>query len=283
MGKTSDLRVYTPSGLQDGSLFPRLFADLYGARDLALRLLRRDLNAQYRQSLLGYLWAFVPAVLVAVSFTLAGQASILNVPVTGVPYPVFALVGTVLWQTFAEAINGPLAALAASRPLLAKIRFPCEAVVLAKLGELCFNFLLKLVLVALVLVIFRVPVGREVLLAPFAVLALVMLGAALGLFLAPIAGLYEDVGRGLSVLLGLWFFLTPVIYQKVAPGSFLDWVNFLNPVTPLLVTARELLTSGRVSRPVEFLVVGGLTAPLLLLGLMFYRFGIAFSIERSGA
>jgi lipopolysaccharide transport system permease protein len=222
-------------------------------------------------------------VLAAASFTLAGKAAILNITDTGIPYPVFALIGTALWQTFSEATACPLGALTASKPLLARIRFPSEAVVLAKFGEVLFNFTLKLVLVACALAIYRVPIGWGVLLVPFGVLALMCFGLSLGLFLAPVGGLYEDVGRGLTMLLGIGLFLTPVIYTRAEPGSVIDWINFLNPVTPLLVTTRELLTTGIVSRSRDFFVVAGLTPPLLLLGWLFFRFGIRFSIERSVA
>jgi len=276
--------VYTPRSSESWrTLGPALVRDLASSRDLAWRLLVRDIRAQYRQSVLGYLWALLPPILLAASLTLASRASILNVEDLDVPYPLFVLIGTVLWQTFAEAISGPLAALTAAKPLLARIRFPYEAIVLAKLGEVLFNLGLKVLLVAGALIYYQIEVGPWLLMAPLAIGVLILLGTGLGLLLAPLGGLYEDVSRALPLLLGLWFLLTPVVYQSPAAGSFVEWMNFLNPATAPLVIAREALTTGAATQLFEFGVVNLLTLPLLLVGWCFYRFSMPFVIERISA
>jgi len=108
---------------------------------------------------------------------------------------------------------------------------------------------------------------------------LVLFGTAIGLFLAPISTLYGDVARALPLVMSPCLLLTPVIYPPPESGVFGALVR-LNPVTSLLVTVRDLATTGVVSYPVEFWGASGLMVVLLGLGWMFYRLTMPFIIER---
>jgi len=79
--------------------------DLLASRELAWRLMVRDISAQYRQSFLGIFWAFVPPILMAVGFTYANNADIINVGETELPYAAHVMFSAVLWQTFAESTS----------------------------------------------------------------------------------------------------------------------------------------------------------------------------------
>lgn len=242
----------------------------------------RDIKAQYRQSLFGVAWAFLPPIAVAAGFTLASRAKIINVGATDLPYPAYVLFSTALWHTFVEALNAPLQAVSAAKPMLARINFPAEAIILAKLGEVVFNFLVKSILIVAAFIWFQVPVRATALLAPVALLHLIALGTCLGLLLAPLGSLYQDVGRALAVFIGFWFFLTPVIYPVPSGGTFRLIVK-LNPVTPLLVTTRELATTGIVSSPWSFAAVGASAFIGLLLAWAIYRLAMPFVIERASS
>jgi lipopolysaccharide transport system permease protein len=106
-----------------------------------------------------------------------------------------------------------------------------------------------------------------------------MLGTFIGLLLAPLGALYQDVTHGITVLTGLWLFLTPVVYPVPGSGTFGTLVK-MNPVTPLLVTTRELATSGVVSQPTAFLIVSAVTIVGLLATWVSFRLTLPFAIER---
>jgi len=104
------------------------------ARELAWRLLVRNISAQYRQSLLGYAWAFIPPLFASLIWIFLHSQRILGIGDTGMPCPVFVIIGTVLWQTFTEALNSPLQMVNQSKAMLAKINFPREALILTGVG-----------------------------------------------------------------------------------------------------------------------------------------------------
>ena len=276
--------IYTPESQLKYPLrlLRQMGRDLLASRELAWRLMVRDISAQYRQSFLGVFWAFVPAIATALGLTLATNANILNIGATSLPYPAFVMFSMTLWQTFTEALNGPIQAVNTAKPMLARINFPREAIILSQLGQVFFNFGIKLILIVGLFIWFKIPVSWTAILAPVALIHLIALGTAIGLLLVPIAALYDDINRGLTMVLGLWLFLTPVIYPVPQSGTFATLVQ-LNPVTPLLVTVRELATTGVVSNPQGFWVASGLAIGGLLLGWLFYRVAIPFVVERISA
>ena len=276
--------IYTPDSelLHFGALLKSMGRDLLAARELAWRLLVRNISAQYRQSLLGYAWAFVPPIFTSLIWIFLQSQKVLGVGDTGMPYVVFVITGTVLWQTFVEAINSPLQMVNESKSMLTKINFPREALILAGVGQVLFNFLIRALLLVVVMLWFKVSPHTSLLLAPLGVIALILLGISLGLLLTPIGMLYQDIGRGLGFLTAAWFFLTPVIYP-VPKASFAATLIELNPVTPLLVTSRDWLVVGSTHLLSEFLWVFGVSLVLLLLGWIQYRIAMPHLISRMSA
>ena len=275
---------YTPESRlrRPVQLFWEMWRDLLASRELAWRLLVRDISAQYRQSFLGIIWAFIPPIVTAAGLTLAANSKVINFGVTDLPYPAYVMFSMALWQTFVEALNGPIKAVTAAKSMLAKIKFPREALILSQVGQVFFNFAIKLILIVGLFLWFRMPVSWTVMLAPLALINLVMLGTFFGLLLAPIGALYHDFSRGLTLAPSLWLFLTPVVYPVPSGGAFGMLVN-LNPVTPLLVTTRELATTGMLSNPAGFWLASLIAMGGLLLAWLIYHLAMPFVVERMSA
>lgn len=273
--------VYKPESMlrHPIQLFRLMWRDLLASRELAWRLMVRDISAQYRQSFLGVTWAFLPPIVMAVGFTLAGEANIINIGVTDLPYPAYVMFSATLWQTFVEALNGPVQAVTVAKPMLARVNFPREALILAKVGEVLFNFAIKLILIVGLFIWFRIPVSWTVILAPVALIHLIMLGTLIGTLLSPLGVLYQDVSKGLTLFTGFWLFLTPVVYPVPNDGLF-GFLVKLNPVTPLIVTIRELATTGLVTDAYRFWIVSVITWIGLLLTWIAFRLAMPYVIER---
>lgn len=260
-------------------LFREMGRDLLASRELARQLMVRDISAKYRQSVLGVAWAVIPPVLTAIGFTLAKGGGVINIGETGIPYPAYVMFSMTLWQTFVEALTGPIQAVTTAATMLSRVNFPREALILAKLGEVGFNFSIKLVLIIGLFLWFHIPVTWSVLLAPIALIHLVVLGTFFGLLLAPLSILYHDVAMAVTLLTGLWLFITPVVYPVPTSGLFGLVVKF-NPVTPLLVTARDLATTGIVSDPQGFWIASLIGIIGLLMAWILYRLAMPFVVER---
>lgn len=276
-------RVYTPEPLlQHPWVMLRAIArDVWAGRELAWRLFVRDVGAAYRQTFLGYAWAFLPPLVAAGTFIFLQSQGITNIQVTGIPFPAFALMGALLWQIFADAMISPIQSLAAAKPMLVKINFPREAVLISGLYMVLFNAGIRLLLVLAVMVVWKVPIGASALFFPVAVLALLLAGFAIGLLLAPLGALYNDIGSSLALGTGLWMLLTPVVYPPQSRG-LAGWLATWNPVSPLIMTARETLTGQPLMHLEPFFIVFGGSVFLVLLGLIGFRIAMPHMIARMG-
>jgi lipopolysaccharide transport system permease protein len=276
--------VYAPgSALRSPrALLAGMAADLLASRELAWRLFVRNVSARYRQTLLGYFWAFAPPLVSTAIFVFLRRAGVFAAADTGVPYVPFLLTGLVLWQTFVDALGSPLRMVNHSRDMLSKINFPREALILAGLAEVLFNFLVRGVLLALVLLWFRVALAPSALLFPLGLLIVIGVGLALGLLLVPIGILYQDVEQALGAAVALWFFVTPVIYPapRAWPASL---TMTLNPVSAVLDTARAWLLGTPPFYLASSLAIGAATLAVLLVGWLLYRLALPILIERMSA
>jgi len=276
--------IYTPDSIMRTPfrLICQLWKDLKNSRGLAWRLFVRDFSAKYRQSIFGVLWAFVPPILVGLIFIVLQSKKVVTFSKTDIPYPVFALVGTTLWQLFTESLNAPLKSVQAAKSILAKIKIPYEALLLSAFYSLLLNFLIKAIVIAGILVFFKVKLTIGLLYAPLTILALIILGLAIGLLLTPIGMLYTDVSSALPLLTQLWFFLTPVVYPP--PKSFpLSLLSNLNPVSPIIEASRDLIAKGHITNLQPFLIILILTLPVLMIAWLIYRVSIPIIVERMSA
>lgn len=276
--------VYTPAPAlrAPGRLLAEMVRDLRASRELAWRLFVRDLASRYRQSLLGVTWSFAPPLLTGLIFVALHDQAVIDLGPTNVPYPLFALVGTLYWQVFVEALNAPLRSVSDARRILTKINLPREALILSALYGVLFDLLLKSAVLAGILLWFGVSLGWGVLLAPIPVAVLIGLGLGLGTMLTPLGLLYTDVASGLAVVTQLWFFATPVVYAAPESGA-LAALQWLNPVAVPLEAARDLTTRGVLASPEALAVVAIGTVALLLGSWVLYRLAMPVLVERMSA
>lgn len=280
---TREIRYTAGSSLrQPATLIRSMWRDTLASRELAWRLFIRDVAAQHRQSLLGYLWLLVPPLITMSIWVLLRSQGIIGIGETETPYPVFVLTGLVVWEAFKGALNAPGMMIEQSSSLLGKVNFPREALLIAGLGHVCLDLAVRLSLLAAVFLWFGMPLTRAAVLAPLGLIAVVGLGYGIGLLLAPAGMLFRDVGRAMSAVVGLWFFVTPVVYPP--PGGQAGfYINRVNPVSPLLIGTREMLTTGIVTRPGDFAVAAAATVIVFAFGWTLFRLAAPHLVARLGA
>lgn len=236
----------------------------------------------YRQSLLGFVWAFIPPVITSVVWVFLNGQNIINIEDTIVPYPAFVLTSVLLWSVFAQALITPLSSMMEGRSIMIKINFPKEALILSGFFQVLFDFLIKLSLIILVFIIYKVTPSPAIFLAPLGVLSLIILGMSIGLILLPVGMLYTDIQRFVMAIVPFWMLLTPVIYPAPREG-IATLLNKFNPVSPILATTRDWMLSGSSGFVVPFLWVTGASVLLLFFGIVLFRLAIPVIIERSGS
>lgn len=259
-----------------------IFRDLTVSRELAWRLAVRDIYTQYRQTFLGVLWAFILPLANAFVWIFLNSTGIVAVADTALPYPVYVFTGTMLWAIFIEALNAPLQQVNAARPLLAKLNFPREALIVSGIYQTLFSATIKTVILLGSLVVLEINPGWGLLFFPCGVFSLIVIGTAVGLLITPVGMLYTDVGRALPLVMQFFMYITPVVFPIPKLGWAAIFYRF-NPLTPVIVTARDWLTGITPNLLIEFLLVNLAAIVILLLVLVVYRLAMPILIERMSA
>lgn len=257
-----------------GAFLREAWRDLRSAPRIGLRLFTAHLRGRARRSLLGYAWLVLPAAAVTLLCVYLQSLGVLAAGPVGMPYPLYVLGGVLLWQVFVEALNQPVQQLLAARHLISRSPIPHEAILLGAAFDVLLAAAVRVALLLAVFWAYGAPAVPGVGL-PLGVAALILLGFAIGLWVAPWALLYDDARHGLTMLTTFWFFLTPIAYRAV-PHGIVAW----NPVTPLLETARSSLVGRAVSDGLP--AVAGAAAALLVAGWLLYRLARPHVVERLG-
>ena len=274
--------VYTPrSPLADPrELIRAQWGDLKRSRELAFRLIVRNISARYRQTLLGYFWAVFPMVATAAIWLFLLERNVISVEPPRGSYPLFLLTGLMLWQTFVDAVQAPLRVVGESKAMLAKVNFPREALIGAALGEVLFNFAIRLVILLIGWVYLQAgPLPSTVWLSPLGVGAIIMLGMTVGILIVPIGLLYDDVTQGLGLVFQVWLLATPVLYPTPA-GWGHTWVGWVNPVSSLITVSRDWMLTGSSDQLGMFVVISIATGLFVLFGMVLYRVAMPVVLER---
>lgn len=278
----NDVKVYSAESSlrKPGKMVREMWSDLFQSRPLAWRLSVRDINAMYRQSVLGILWAFILPLANTLTWLFLRNSGIVSVHDTAIPYPIYVFTGTMLWSIVTESLLTPLQKVQANKSMLAKINFPREAIILSGIYQTAFNSAIKILLMlGGMLALGYHVVHWTVVLFPIGILALILAGTSIGLLITPIGLLYSDIGRGLTIAMQFLMYATPVVFPIPENG----WVSVIishNPFTPLIMTARDWLTSTPATFLNGFMLVNIVFFLILALGWLLYRAAMPFLIER---
>jgi lipopolysaccharide transport system permease protein len=264
------------------SLAYEMWEEIYLSRYVITQVFIRDLKAAYRKSYLGYLWAVIPGLTTTAIWMFLNSQNIIQVEETPIPYPLYVLIGSTLWMFFSSSVQSPLGSFQGGSAVFMKLKVSPFAFILAGLGGLLFDLLLKLTLLAPVCIWFGIaPPWHAIYLFPLGIVGVLMLGLAIGILLIPLGSLYGDVSRFVGFALGFLMYLTPVVYPVPKEGWASTLVH-LNPATYLLGATRDWLSFGESAYTLEFFVILGMSFLLTLLGLIILKIVMPHLVTRMG-
>jgi len=281
----SDMPVHRYSASGRSSVFialKKIVREFPVAHALGFRFAERNIRARYRQSVLGVLWAIVPPLATAAIWIFLNQKNIVTLNHTGSNYPLFVITGTMLWSVFSTAVIMPIQTIQANAPILVKINFPRESLIITAFYEISFSALISLLIIVAELVIFKVPLSLNTLLFIPAMLVLILLGMCFGLMVLPLALLYKDVQFALPTFLQLAMYATPVVYATTDFSGFSKILAF-NPVSPVLTSGRDwLLGVNFIPTIGPLILITVVSILILIMGMVLQRIAMEILIERMG-
>jgi len=219
-----------------------LFLVLGARRGLWWQLVRRDLTAKYKRSVLGIAWSLLNPVFLlviyTVAFTILGQAF--------ERFAIWLLAGLLPWTLLSSALSTGTTSITGNAYLLGKVRFPRAILPLAAVGAAFVNFLMQAGVFAAVLILMRHDVDWAYIWLVIPALAtLLLLVSALVLLLSNLNVFARDTQHFLDFAILGWFWLTPIVYaydlvvRLLAEHDAPTWLGLLNPATDVVIAIQR--------------------------------------------
>jgi lipopolysaccharide transport system permease protein len=250
--------------------------EIWDARGLIWLFIKRDLTVRYKQTIFGLLWVLLQPLGLTIVYSIF-FGYIARIPSDGVPYPVFLLGGTILWQAFSRGTTEAGISLVAQQGIIAKIYFARPIIPLTPVISAFVDCAAMLLLLIGLMLFYGMVPHWTIMFAPLFALLAAALAYAIGLWLSAWDAIYRDVRYLVSFLIQFWYFATPVIYPlSMVPARF-RYLFVLNPLTAPIEGFRWAVL-GNTTPPDAATIASSFvtTAVLLLGGLAFFR-----HVERS--
>lgn len=238
----------------------------------------RDYRARTRQTFFGSVWAVGQQLLSYLPMVLVGSQLGLGRGSSSAGYAVRSVFGLLIWQMFWDGVSAPQWIGRRMRSLLTETNVPTESVLVAGCWQAAFNASIYLTAMLLAWLMLRSLPPASFILGVLSFPLVILAGLAIGVFVVPLTFIYLDFRYALPLLAPALVWSVPVLYDT-PPAGPLHWVNRLNPLTYLIGTPRDWLTTGWRLQNVVFPVSVAASLALLLIGLRFYRHAMPRAIE----
>lgn len=242
---------------------------LWAYRELLYFLVWRDVKVRYKQTALGVGWIVLQPLLTTLIFTVL-FGLLLNVPSGDVPYPVFALTGLIPWQYFAGSLTRTSTSLVGNANLITKVYFPRLIIPLTGVLSGLVDFLIGFLLLVIMLLVYRIRPGAEIVLLPGFLLLALVTALGFGMWLAALNVRYRDINYLVPFLVQIWLYATPVAYGSTLIPEQYRWLLGLNPMTGVVEGFRWALL-GQPPPGRLFALSVSIAVAVLITGLVYFR------------
>lgn len=247
--------------------------------DLLRTLVRRDLEARYKGSVLGNLWSIVNPLSQLLIYTyvfsvvLKVKLSLKGLPANeNVSFGLWLFAGLLPWIAFSTGLVQSSGSVVGQPNLVKKVVFPLSLLplvpILSAFIESSFG---------LIMLIFFVALSSGTLHTTLALLPLVwipqlLLTAGFGYLAAGLTVFLRDIPQTLNVILNIWFYITPIVYPITSiPEGWRNWVLWLNPLAAIVEIYREFVLTGKVQHWGELGIAFTISGIIFIVGVLVYR------------
>jgi len=218
--------------------------ELIRYRELFYFFTWRDIKVKYKQAALGFLWAVLQPLIMMMIFTLIFSRG-LGVKSEGIPYPIFALSGLIIWNIFSTGLLNSANSMVTNANIIKKIYFPRLIIPMSSILTALFDFCFALIIYIAVIIFYQHETDwlRVLFCLPISIFLTILTTFGLGTFFAAFNVKYRDFQYVIPFLVQFLLFANPVLYSsKIFEQGWLQWVMKLNPLANAINLSRSAFT-----------------------------------------
>lgn len=250
--------------------FKNIFLNFKKYSFLLSQLVSRDFKVKYKRSVLGIVWSLLyPVLNMAVLALVFSKMFKFSTP--GVNYLVYVLSGLVMFNYFSEASNLAMSSVVANFSLINKIYIPKYIFPLSKCLFVGINFLLTLIPLYLVILLTGTGLNIYHLILPYAFICLFIFTFGFGLILSTISVFLRDMFYIYGIVITLWTYLTPIMYDISMISESLQIIFKLNPLYHYISFIRQIILYHQMPSGLSFAICGLSALVVLVIGLVVFK------------
>ena len=263
--KTSEEFIYDSA--RRGPVALEELRGIFRYRDLILQLIRKDIVARYKRSVLGVAWTMLQPL--GMMIILSVVFSTLFSQVKG--YPAYILSGLIAWTFFSQATSAMMTQIVWGGALLRQIYLPRTSFAVSSIGTGLTNLGISFIPLVFIVLIIGLPIRWSILFVPISMLLLGAFALGVGLIVSTMSIYFPDVSDMYSLVLTGWMYLTPIVYpETLIPEAYRYWFFHLNPMYYYVKIFRAPIFEGVIPDGSTLLVAALISTVTLAIGWLFF-------------
>jgi ABC-type polysaccharide/polyol phosphate export permease len=236
---------------------------LFRYRDFISQLIRRDIVARYKRSILGIAWTMLNPL---------GTMLIMVVVFSRVfdrvqSYPAYVLTGLICWTMFSQSTSHSISMMVWGSRLVQQIYLPKTAFIVSTVIASMVNFLLSLIPLFIILAITKTQLTWSVVLLPISMILILLFSLGVSFLISTLAVFFPDVEQIYPVLLLAWMYMSPIIVPKeILQNALNGWLLKLNPFYYVLNIFRIIMYHGSTPTAQDWGLALAVSLSVFLLG-----------------
>lgn len=246
MGTSQKFKIHISS---DHKVFDLHIKETMQYRDLIFLFVKRNFTAQYKQTVLGPLWAVIHPLLTTVVFTVVfgNLAKLTTADISGdfvIPGFLFYMSSNICWGYFSSTLNATSNTFLSNRGTMGKVYYPRLVAPISTAFSRLISFGIQLAMFVAFWLFFVIRGGTSIrvtlwlLFVPLLILQMMFLAVGFGIIISSVTTKYRDLAMLVGFGLDLWRYGCPIAYGlQLVPDKYM-WLYMMNPVVPILTTFR---------------------------------------------
>jgi len=246
--------------------------ELVEYHDLFYFLIKRDVLAIYKQTVMGFTWAIIRPVFSMIIFSVV-FGGLAKIPSDGIPYPIFSYAALIPWTYFSAAMTASTQSLITGRNIFTKVYFPRLVIPLVPVFSKLVDFFISFAILFILMIWYKVVPNINILFLPYLILLMIMTASGIGMWVSAMAIQYRDIPQGINFLSQLFMYAAPVVWPvSLIAEKFGDSAVLLYGLYPMAGVIEGFRSSLLGSGPMPWTLIlsGSFSAILLFVSGAFY-------------
>ena len=248
--------------------------ELVEYRDLFYFLIRRDVLAIYKQTVMGFTWAIIRPVFSMIIFSVI-FGGLAKIPSDGIPYPIFSYAALIPWTYFSAAMNASTQSLISGKGIFTKVYFPRLIIPLTPVFSKLVDFTIAFIILFGLMAWYGISPTVNIVFLPILILMMILTASGVGMWLSAMAIQYRDIPQGVGFLSQLLMYAAPVVWPlSLLQERFGESATLIYGIYPMVGVIEGFRSSllGHNPMPWKLIGIGTLTAIFLFIsGALYFK------------